>query len=49
MHPLDRFDSFEGISNEELASVYYEALRESDLDLPWLEKEMQRRGLLGIT
>jgi len=46
-HPLEQFDSFDGISNEDLFAVYLETLRDQDPDLPWIEKECEKRGLLG--
>lgn len=44
---LDKFDSFEFVSNTDLEDAYYQCVRENDPDLIWLEKEMEKRGLLG--
>ncbi len=46
-NPLEHFDSFDFVSNQDLESTYYEAVRDNDPDRELLEKEMCRRGLLG--
>ena len=46
-NPLEKFDAFEVISNIDLTGAYYEAVRDNDPDRELLEKEMEKRGLLG--
>ena len=47
MHPLERHDAFDFVSNDDLRQVYYQAIKDNDEDLEYLTKEMVRRGLLG--